>query len=81
MRQQENQLAGMTDEMLESLSPKLKGLMGFKTHFGLGMVDGNSVDPSKFEQDFDWRYSKIVKMMSEAEWNQQVDYRGPRDEE
>ena len=59
----------------------LKGLIGFKTHFGLGMVDGNSVDPSKFEQDFDWRYSKIVKMMSEAEWNQQVDYRGPRDEE
>ena len=37
--------------------------------------------PEEFEQDFDWRYSKIVKMMSEAEWNQQVDYRGPRDEE
>jgi ectoine hydroxylase-related dioxygenase (phytanoyl-CoA dioxygenase family) len=93
MRQQENQLAAMTDEMLDSLSPKLKGLIGFKSHYGLGMVDGNSIDPSKpkiqvgelsmsrpeeFEQDFDWRYSKIAKMMSEADWESHVDYRGPQ---
>lgn len=95
MRQQENQLAGMSEEMLDSLSPKLKGLIGFKTHYGLGMVDGNAMDPSKakvqvgelsmsrpeeFEQDFDWRYSKIAKAMSEVEWNENVDYRGPRDD-
>jgi hypothetical protein len=57
------------------------------------MVDGNSIDPRKpkiqvgelsmsrpeeFEQDFDWRYSKIAKMMSEADWESHVDYRGPQ---
>ncbi|MEM7016972.1 MAG: phytanoyl-CoA dioxygenase family protein [Pseudomonadota bacterium] len=96
MRPQENQLAGMTDEMLDSLSPKLKELIGFRSHYGWGMVDGNSLDPCKpkvqvgelsmsrpeeFKQDFDWRYSKIAKMMSEADWASHVDYRGPKDKE
>ena len=94
MRQQENQLAGMTEEMLNSLSNKLKGLIGFKSHYGLGMVEGNSLDPTKpkiqigelsmsrpeeFKQDFDWRYSKIAKHMSESDWESFVDYRGERD--
>ena len=71
MRQQENQLACISDEMLESLSPKLRQLVGFKPYRGLGMIDGNSIDPQKpkvpigelslsrpeeFQQDFDWRY-------------------------
>ena len=94
MRQQENQLAGMTEEMLNSLSNKLKGLIGFKSHYGLGMVEGNSLDPTKpkiqigelsmsspeeFKQDFDWLYSKIAKQMSESDWESFVDYRGERD--
>jgi hypothetical protein len=95
MRQQENQLAAMSDEVLDSLSPKLKQLIGFRTHYGLGMVDGNSLDPAKpkvqvgelsmsrpeeFSQDFDWRYSKIARQMAQAEWNEWVDYRGTDDE-
>jgi len=90
MRQQENQLAGMTDEMLESLSPKLKGLVGFKTFQGWGMVDGDVIEPRKaripvgelsmghpeaFEQDFDCRYSRHAKQMAEADWNRHVEYR------
>lgn len=93
MRQQENQLAAMSDETLDGLSTKLKQFVGFRTHYGLGMVDGNSVDPTKpnvqvgelsmsrpeeFDQDFDWRYSKIAKTLSEAEWDSHVDYRGPK---
>ena len=48
------------------------------------MVEGNSLDPDKpkiqigelsmsrpeeFKQDFDWRYSKIAKHMSESDQN------------
>jgi ectoine hydroxylase-related dioxygenase (phytanoyl-CoA dioxygenase family) len=80
MRQQENQLACIPDELLRTLSPKLKALIGFKPHLGLGMVEGNSLDPSKpaipvgelsmsrpeeFSQDFDWRYSENARLLAE----------------
>ena len=79
MRQQENQLACISDALLDTFSPKLKGLIGFKTYSGLGMVEGNSVDPGKtkvilgelsmsrpaeFEQDFDLRHSEFARSAS-----------------
>ena len=91
MRQQENQLACIPDALLETLSPKLKGLIGFKTHQGLGMVEGNSVDPGKpkvivgelsmsrpaeFAQDFDLRHSQLAKYAAEQPGSQ-MQFRGP----
>lgn len=90
MRQQENQIAGMTDAMLASLSPKLKGLIGFRPFQGLGMVDGNAIDPGRpaipvgelsmsrpddFAQDFDCRYSLHAKSLSELDWEAYAEYR------
>ena len=80
MRQQENQLACIPDALLATLSPKLMGLIGFKPHQSLGMVEGNALDPSKpkvivgelsmqrpqeFAQDFDWRYTQMAKHSAE----------------
>ena len=94
MRQQENQFVCVPDEIVEQVSPKLKGLMGFKPFYGLGMVDGNTIDPARpkvhvgelsmsrpaeFEQDFDWKYTQDAKRLSELEWDAHAEYRGPRD--
>lgn len=93
MRQQENQLAAVSQEVLDAASPKLKGLMGFKPHYGLGMVDGNSIDPSRpkvhvgelsmsrpeeFGQDFDWKYTANAKELSEKPWESFAEYLGPK---
>lgn len=91
MRQQENQLACVPQGILDQCSPKLKGLIGFKTHYGLGMVDGNRIDPAKpavpvgelsmsrpeeFDQDFDWKYTENARELSEKEWDSFAEYRG-----
>jgi ectoine hydroxylase-related dioxygenase (phytanoyl-CoA dioxygenase family) len=91
MRQQETQLACLTDAELAALSPKLKGLVGFRTFSGLGMVDGNTTDPDKpvtpigelslsrpasLNADFDWRYSEHARQLAASD--PEVDYRGPR---
>jgi ectoine hydroxylase-related dioxygenase (phytanoyl-CoA dioxygenase family) len=91
MRQQETQLACLTDAELAALSPKLKGLVGFRTFSGLGMVDGNTTDPEKpvtpigelslsrpasLHADFDWRYSEHARQLAASD--PEVDYRGPR---
>ena len=62
------------------LTPKLPGLIGFKPHQSLGMIEGNSLDPRKptiivdelsmarsqeLEQDFEWRYTQMAKHSSE----------------
>lgn len=93
VRQQENQLAAVPDDILDGMSPKLKQLIGFRTHRGLGMVNGNVVDPVKakipicelsmsrpeqFDQDFDWRYTKDAMYKSQRDWDAHVDYRGPK---
>ena len=36
--------------------------------------------PEEFEQDFDWRYSRIAQVMARNDWNKWVDYRGPEEE-
>ena len=61
--------------MYRSLSPKLKALIGFRTRQTLSVVEGDMIAPNKpripvgelsmerpeeFEQDFDWRYSRIA---------------------
>jgi hypothetical protein len=89
MRQQETQLACLTDSQIEALSPKLKGLVGFRTFSGLGMVDGNTTDPAKarvpigemslsrpesLTADFDWRYSEHARQL--AGQDSEVEYRG-----
>jgi ectoine hydroxylase-related dioxygenase (phytanoyl-CoA dioxygenase family) len=91
VRQQENQLACIPDALLEQLSPKLLGLIGFKPHQGLGMVEGNSIDPRKprtvvgelsmsrrqeFAADFDWRHTELAKASAQQPGNH-ADYRGP----
>lgn len=91
MRQQENQLACMSDEVLAACSPKLKSLLGFKTYYGLGMVEGNAIDPVKpkihvgelsmsrpdeFAQDFDWKYSEDARRLSQVEWDGHAEYLG-----
>lgn len=93
MRQQETQLACLTDAEVEALSPKLKGLIGFRTFSGLGMVDGNTTDPLKarvpigeislsrpetLTADFDWRYSEHARQLSGHD--PEVDFRGSRPE-
>ncbi len=93
MRQQENQLAAVSQEIINAASPKLKGLMGFKPHYGLGMVDGNSIDPARpkvhvgelsmsrpgeFSQDFDWKYTLNAKELSEKPWESFAEYLGPK---
>lgn len=90
MRQQETQLACLTDDQLAAMSPKLRGLVGFRTFSGLGMIDGNTTDPTKaatpigemsmsrpetLTQDFDWRYSDHARQLSSAD--PEIDYRGP----
>jgi ectoine hydroxylase-related dioxygenase (phytanoyl-CoA dioxygenase family) len=92
MRQQENQLACVPQTLIDQASPKLRGLLGFKPYYGLGMVDGNAIDPAtpavpigelsmsrpeEFDQDFDWRYSGDARALAEREWDEWVDYRGP----
>ncbi|MEM7077065.1 MAG: phytanoyl-CoA dioxygenase family protein [Pseudomonadota bacterium] len=92
MRQQENQIACASDDLLETLSPKLKGLIGYKPFYGLGMIDGNAINPMKpkvpigelsmsdpeaFEQDFDWRYSEDARRLAGLDWDTHVEYRGP----
>ena len=89
MRQQETQLACLTDPQIKALSPKLKGLVGFRTFSGLGMVDGNTTDPAKaripigemslsrpesLTADFDWRYSEHARQL--AAQDSEVEYRG-----
>jgi ectoine hydroxylase-related dioxygenase (phytanoyl-CoA dioxygenase family) len=91
MRQQETQLACLTDAEVDALSPKLKGLIGFRTFSGLGMVDGNTTDPAKarvpigemslsrpetLTRDFDWRYSEHARQLSGQD--PEVDFRGSR---
>ena len=93
MRQQENQLASVPQEIIDAASPKLRGLIGFKPHYGLGMVDGNSIDPARpkvhvgelsmarteeFEQDFDWKYTQNAKDLSEKPWESFAEYRGEK---
>ncbi|MCZ6620051.1 MAG: phytanoyl-CoA dioxygenase family protein [Gammaproteobacteria bacterium] len=91
MRQQENQLACVTDQILDQMSSKLKGLIGFKPYYGLGMVDGNAIDPDKpkvhigelsmsrpdeFEQDFDWKYTQNAKQLADLDWESFAEYLG-----
>lgn len=93
MRQQENQLASVPQEIIDAASPKLKGLIGFKPHYGLGMVDGNTIDPARpkvhvaelsmshpedFDQDFDWKYTENAKDLSEKPWESFAEYLGPK---
>lgn len=93
MRQQENQLASVPQEIIDAASPKLKGLIGFKPHYGLGMVDGNTIDPARpkihvgelsmsrpedFDQDFDWKYTANAKELSEKPWESFAEYLGPK---
>lgn len=93
MRQQENQLASVPQEIIDAASPKLKGLMGFKPHYGLGMVDGNTIDPARpkvhvaelsmsrpeeFDQDFDWKYTENARQLSEKPWESFAEYLGPK---
>ena len=93
MRQQENQLAGMSEETFRALSPKLKQLIGFRTFQGWGMVDGNVIDPDMahvpvgelsmsrpeaFDQDFDSRHSEDARRRAAADWETFTEYRGPR---
>ena len=92
MRQQENQLASVPREIIDAASPKLKGLVGFKPHYGLGMVDGNTIDPARprvhvgelsmsrpeeFDQDFDWNYTENARQLSLRPWESHAEYRGP----
>lgn len=89
MRQQENQII-CADHILDELSPKLKRLIGYYSYYGLGMIDGNPVDPAKpkvpvgelsmsrpeeFEQDFDWRHTQYAKHLSEQDWETFAEYR------
>lgn len=91
MRQQETQLACLTDAEVDALSPKLKELIGFRTFSGLGMVEGNTTDPAKarvpigemslsrpetLTRDFDWRYSEHARQLSGHD--PEVDFRGSR---
>ena len=91
MRQQENQLACVSDEILDNMSSKLKGLIGFKPYYGLGMVDGNAIDPDKpkvhvgelsmsrpgeFDQDFDWKYTQNAKQLADLDWESYAEYLG-----
>lgn len=93
MRQQENQLASVPQEIIDAASLKLKGLIGFKPHYGLGMVDGNTIDPARpkvhvaelsmshpedFDQDFDWKYTENAKDLSEKPWESFAEYLGPK---
>ena len=90
MRQQENQLV-LPTELIENSSPKLRGLLGFKTHYGLGMVDGNAIDPDKpkipigelsmsrpeaFNQAFDWKFSQDAKNLAARDWDEFAEYLG-----
>ncbi len=90
MRQQENQFV-LPPELIENASPKLHGLLGFKTHYGLGMVDGNAIDPAKpkipigelsmsrpeaFDQLFDWKFSEDAKTLAAREWDEFAEYLG-----
>jgi len=93
MRQQENQYLSVPREIVENVSPKLKRLMGFSSYYGLGMVDGNSLDPDQpkihvgelsmdrpeeFLQDFDWKYTRDAKMLSELDWESFAEYKGDK---
>ena len=93
MRQQENQYLSVPREIVENVSPKLKKLMGYSSYYGLGMVDGNSIDPDQPEihvgelsmerphellQDFDWKYTKDAKMLSELDWESFAEYKGEK---
>ena len=93
MRQQENQYLSVPREIVENVSPKLKKLMGYSSYYGLGMVDGNSIDPDQpkihigelsmerpheFLQDFDWKYTKDAKMLSELDWESFAEYKGEK---
>ena len=90
MRQQENQLV-LPTELIENSSPKLRGLLGFKTHYGLGMVDGNAIDPEKpkipigelsmsrpeaLNQAFDWKFSQDAKNLAARDWDEFAEYLG-----
>ena len=81
----------MSDQILDNMSAKLKGLIGFKPYYGLGMVDGNAIDPDKpkvhvgelsmsrpdeFEQDFDWKYSQNAKQLAALDWESYAEYLG-----
>eukprot|EP00660_Eupelagonema_oceanica_P002942 gene2942-12667_t len=59
----------IADDVFERVSPKLRKMMGWRTHAGLGMVEGNAFDPlrpkrpigelsmsrpAELTQDFDW---------------------------
>ena len=94
MRQQENLIA-CTDPIVDQLSPKLKRLIGYYSHYSLGMIEGNRIDPAKpkvpigelsmsrpeeFEQDFDFRHTKFAEELAQDDWNVWVDYRGPNEE-
>merc|ERR1711924_1847 len=91
MRQQENMFLGCSDEVVAKSSPKLKALMGFKPHLGLGMVHGVASDsfpkrvpipelsmsrPDEFNQDFDWKHSKEAGGMMKA-GSPYAEYLGP----
>ena len=94
MRQQENQYLSVPRTIIEKASPKLKKLMGFSAFYGLGMVDGNTIDPDKpnihvgelsmtrpeeLSQDFDWKYTQDAKRLSELDWETYAEYKGERD--
>jgi len=90
MRQQENQYLSVPDAIVAGASEKFRKLMGYQSYYGLGMVDGNTIDPARpavhvgelsmsrpeeFQQDFDWRYTEDARRLSELEWNDSADYR------
>lgn len=80
------------EELADERIVSLCALLGFKPYYGLGMVDGNAIDPAiakvpigelsmsrpdELEQDFDWRYSADARQLAERDWDEWVDYRGP----
>lgn len=94
MRQQENQYLSVPRHIIDEASPKLKKLMGFSSYYGLGMVDGNTIDPDKptvhvgelsmarpdeHNQDFDWKYTQDAKRLSELDWESYAEYKGEKD--
>jgi len=79
MRQQENQFLSVPDHILDSVSPKLRNLMGYKAYGSFGMVNGNARDPARaevevgelsmsrpeeFKQDFSCKYSDHAKILA-----------------
>ena len=94
MRQQENQYLSVPKDIIDEASPKLRKLIGYSSYYGLGMVDGNTIDPDKpaihvgelsmlrpeeHNQDFDWKYTQDAKQLSELDWESYAEYKGEKD--